>query len=101
VKLYNMMQEKGYGTRSLAKEAGVSTATVNWLLNGKGGEPYYPGPDVRRRICKALGAKDAFSIDEFTAAIEHYKKLYEEKEKAKLNSALDGFLLYDFNQAGE
>jgi transcriptional regulator with XRE-family HTH domain len=73
VRLYDKMQEKNYGTRSLAEAADVSAAAVNFILNGRGDKPYYPGPDVRRKICKALGIKDALTIDEFAAAIEFYK----------------------------
>jgi transcriptional regulator with XRE-family HTH domain len=100
VKLYDIMQEKNYGVRALAREAGVSTATINWILNGKSGGPYFAGPNSRRKICKVLGVRDTASVDEFAAAVEYYKREREVKEKAKVNSAYDSLMLMDLTGGG-
>jgi transcriptional regulator with XRE-family HTH domain len=72
VKLYDLMQEKGFSIRTLAKEAGVGATTIHYILNGRDEEIYYAGPTVRRKISGVLGVA-ASEIDEFQMAIEYYK----------------------------
>jgi transcriptional regulator with XRE-family HTH domain len=72
VKLYDLMQDKGYSIRTLAKEAGVGITTINYILNGRDGVTYYAGATIRRKICAVL-AVEANTIDEFHIAIEYYK----------------------------
>jgi transcriptional regulator with XRE-family HTH domain len=73
MRLYDVMQEKGFTIRALAAEAGIAPTTIHYILNGRNGQPHYASPTIRRNICKVLGVKDASSIDEFAAAIQYYQ----------------------------
>ena len=71
MKLAELMQRKGYSVRSLAKAAGVGASTIGYILNGREGQVYYAGPNIRRKVSSILEV-DASEIDEFRAAIEYY-----------------------------
>lgn len=84
MKLYDKMQEKGFTIRALAKEAGIGPTTINYILNGRDGQPHYASATVRSKICKVLGVKEASSIDEFAAAIAYYQGKDDRELEVKL-----------------
>ena len=72
MKLYDLMQEKSYSIRRLAKEAKVGATTINYIINGRDGQPHYASTEVRRKISTVLGV-EAINIDEFKLAIGYYQ----------------------------
>jgi len=87
MKLWAMMQEKGYSTRELAKKADISTGTLSFILYGRNGKPYLAGPGVRRKICDVLKCEPR-DIDEFAAAIDDYIKKENRRNNVELAPAI-------------
>jgi len=66
MKLKELMANKGYSFRNLAKESGVALSTIERLIYG---EMVNPFPSTMRKIAAVLG-QEIREIDEFKAVLE-------------------------------
>jgi transcriptional regulator with XRE-family HTH domain len=69
-------RQKLWSQRDLARESGVSAATIQQIETGR----VQPHVSTMRRLCAALGVDDPRSVNEFRAAIERDEMSEEGKE---------------------